>query len=509
MNNPTKSSGKAVQKRKPNSSGRPVVARNLNSGGVTSPAKKSPYNPAMAKARALPVHLEHLLRVLPEVLNLASPADMVVSKYFRENAQLGNRDRALIAEATFAILRRKLELSQYAQSGNGSLYRRIGLLGLMIALSEGGLGSGSRFESALADLAFVAHPGEVEWLQRFVTYPRDSLSPVIRVNLPDWLWAELSTQLGESERQLLAEALMKPAYLDCRINPMKVKREDLLEQMNTLGGRYQSIPTPHSELGFRMLGKPALQNLTSFKDGQFEVQDEGSQLLSMLLAPKRGEMVVDFCAGAGGKTLALGAMMKSMGRLYAFDISARRLAKLKPRVAKSGLSNVHPVWIDSENDTKVKRLAGKIDRVLVDSPCSGLGTLRRNPDLKWRQTLQSVAELQAKQFSILTAAAKLLKVGGRLVYATCSILKQENQEIIEAFLKIHPEFELLDPKVVLTAPFPRQNDLPIGASVDSFFWQLWPHQHETDGFFAAILQRRPNPLDPSIDLPASGLAVSE
>jgi 16S rRNA (cytosine967-C5)-methyltransferase len=147
--------------------------------------------------------------------------------------------------------------------------------------------------------------------------------------------------------------------------------------------------------------------------------------------------------------------------------------------------------------------------VLVDSPCSGLGTLRRNPDLKWRQTLQSVAELQAKQFSILTAAAKLLKVGGRLVYATCSILKQENQEIIEAFLKIHPEFELLDPKVVLTAPFPRQNDLPIGASVDSLFWQLWPHQHETDGFFAAILQRRPNPLDPSKDLPASDLAVSE
>ena len=456
----------------------------------TSLPNKTPYNPAIAKAKALPVHLEHLMRLLPEVLKFDSPSDMVVSKYFKDNSQLGNRDRALIAESTFSVLRHKLELLQYAQSGQGALYRRIALLGLMISLSEGGLGSSHRLESALADLAFVAHPGEIDWLQRFVNYPRDSLTPPVRFNLPDWLWEELEQQIGAQSREELALALLKPAALDCRVNTMKEKRETLLEELNLLGGRYQAVATPYSELGVRLLGKPALQNLQSFKDGKFEVQDEGSQLLSMLLAPKRGEMVVDFCAGAGGKTLAMGAMMKSMGRLYAFDISARRLARLKPRVAKSGLSNVHPVWIDSENDAKVKRLAGKIDRVLVDAPCSGLGTLRRNPDLKWRQSPQAIEELQAKQYSILNAAAKLLKPGGRLVYATCSILEQENQVIVLEFLKQHPNFVLLDPKEVLKGSFPQLNDIPVGASLDSSWWQLWPNRHETDGFFAAILEKK-------------------
>ena len=154
-------------------------------------------------------------------------------------------------------------------------------------------------------------------------------------------------------------------------------------------------------------------------------------------------MVVDFCAGAGGKTLAIGALMRSTGRLYAFDTSERRLANLKPRQARSGLSNVHPVWIDSENDAKIKRLAGKIDRVLVDAPCSGMGTLRRNPDLKWRQTPEGVAELNQKQASILNSAARLVNPGGRLVYATCSLLPQENQGVAEDFLKTHPEFAKL------------------------------------------------------------------
>ena len=456
----------------------------------TSGQNKTPYNPAIAKAKALPIHVEHLIRLLPEILKFDSPSDMVVSKYFKENSQLGNRDRALIAESTFSVLRHKLELLQYAQSGQGALYRRIALLGLMISLSEGGLGTSDKLQSALSDLAFVAHPGEIEWLQRFVNYPRDSLTPEVRFNLPDWLWGELGQQVREVTRENLAQALLKPAPLDCRTNTLKAKREDLLEELNQLGGRYHATATPFSELGLRLSGKPALQNLQSFKDGKFEVQDEGSQLLSMLLNPKRGEMVVDFCAGAGGKTLAMGALMKSMGRLYAFDISARRLAKLKPRVAKSGLSNIHPVWIDSENDAKVKRLAGKIDRVLVDAPCSGLGTLRRNPDLKWRQTPQAIEELQSKQFSILVAASKLLKPGGRLVYATCSILEQENQVIILEFLKQFPQFQLLDPKEALGGAFPSLNEIPVGASIDNSWWQLWPHIHETDGFFAAILEKK-------------------
>jgi 16S rRNA (cytosine967-C5)-methyltransferase len=234
-----------------------------------------------------------------------------------------------------------------------------------------------------------------------------------------------------------------------------------------------------------MAGKPALNQLPIFVNGLVEVQDEGSQLLCNLVAPKRGEMVVDFCAGAGGKTLALGAAMRSTGRLYAFDVSEKRLANLKPRLARSGLSNVHPVLIDSERDAKIKRLAGKADRVLVDAPCSGLGTLRRNPDLKWRQTPQSVLELTAKQSAILDSAARLVKGGGRVVYATCSVLEAENEAIVRDFLASHPNFRLVPVSEVLAE---QKIEVPALAA-DTGMFALYPHLHQTDGFFAAVLER--------------------
>jgi 16S rRNA (cytosine967-C5)-methyltransferase len=198
-------------------------------------------------------------------------------------------------------------------------------------------------------------------------------------------------------------------------------------------------------------------------------------------------MVVDFCAGAGGKTLALGASMRNTGRLYAFDTSGHRLAALKPRLARSGLSNVYPVQISHERDDRVKRLAGKIDRVLVDAPCSGLGTLRRNPDMKWRQSPQSVLELREKQAAILASASRLLKPGGRLVYATCSLLEDENEAIAQAFSEAHArEFK----------PLPAQQALEKahveGAEtlVRGEYLRLWPHRHGTDGFFAAVWERQ-------------------
>jgi 16S rRNA (cytosine967-C5)-methyltransferase len=234
----------------------------------------------------------------------------------------------------------------------------------------------------------------------------------------------------------------------------------------------------------RIQGKPALTKLDAFARGAIEVQDEGSQLLALLLDAKRGEMVVDFCAGAGGKTLAIGATMRSTGRLYAFDTSAHRLEALKPRLARSKLSNVHPAAIAHERDERIKRLSGKIDRVLVDAPCSGLGTLRRNPDLKWRQSPKSVAELNAKQTAILESAARLVKPGGRLVYATCSVLQEENEAIAEAFSAKHPNFVPLSVAETLEAL-----KVPHAASLcttnGTSYLRLWPHIHGTDGFFAA------------------------
>jgi 16S rRNA (cytosine967-C5)-methyltransferase len=217
-----------------------------------------------------------------------------------------------------------------------------------------------------------------------------------------------------------------------------------------------------------------------FTEGKIEVQDEGSQLLSYLVAPKRGQMVADFCAGAGGKTLAIGALMKNTGRLYAFDVSEKRLANLGQRLKRSGLSNLHAQVIASENDPKLKRLNGKFDRVLVDAPCTGLGTLRRNPDLKWRQTEQDLAELNVKQASILARAAKLVKSGGRLIYATCSLLQDENEAITEAFLRAHADFHLVPANEILA-----QQHIALDTGN---YLKLLPHLHGTDGFFAAVFE---------------------
>jgi 16S rRNA (cytosine967-C5)-methyltransferase len=239
--------------------------------------------------------------------------------------------------------------------------------------------------------------------------------------------------------------------------------------------------TPYAPHGLRVEGRPSLARNPWLADGRIEVQDEGSQLIGILVAPKRTDMVVDFCAGAGGKSLLLGAMMRSQGRLYAFDTVAKRLQRLTPRLARSGLSNVHPQVIAHERDAKVKRLAGKIDRVLVDAPCTGFGTLRRNPDLKWRQTPNDLTELTAKQARILDAAATLVKPGGRLVYATCSVLSEENDAIVDAFLRKHDAFVERDAaRILAEARVP----LDTGPRL-----RLLPHVHHCDGFFAAVLER--------------------
>ena len=246
------------------------------------------------------------------------------------------------------------------------------------------------------------------------------------------------------------------------------------------------MATPYSPDAIRLSSKPALTNWPAYREGRIEVQDEGSQLIARLLQPRRGEMVVDFCAGAGGKTLALGALMRSSGRLYAFDVNERRLAGLGPRLKRSGLSNVHPIVIRNESDIRVKRLNGKCDRVLVDAPCSGSGTLRRNPDLKWRFSETELARVGGVQHSVLRAAARLLKRDGRLVYATCSLLIQENQAVAEAFLSEHPDFELISAATVLRA---QSIDVEHAARFAPYFVML-PHLHGTDGFFAAVFERR-------------------
>lgn len=418
------------------------------------------------KARFTPALFAHAEKVLAELLRFERPADVALSHYFRFHRELGHADRGFVAETVFAVLRKKRSLE--ARCAGKITPRRLLLVALVCArgLSQ-------------RELAPVLKHGEAEWLSAAESVTDAELLPAVRCDLPDWLYERLLAQMGESEVEELARTLNQPAPLDLRVNTLKADREAVLEQLNADG--MKAAPGALSPLAIRLQDKPALSLHPLFQDGSFEVQDEGSQLLGFLVAPKRGEMVVDFCAGAGGKTFLLGALMKNSGRLYAFDVSEKRLANLKPRLARSGLSNVHPVRIEHERDARVKRLAGKIDRVLVDAPCSGLGTLRRNPDLKWRQKEESIAELTAKQGAILASAATLLRPGGRLVYATCSLLAEENDQVVDAFLAAHPEFSLLPAEAVLA----KQDIALTGERL-----RLLPHRHGTDGFFAAILEKK-------------------
>ncbi len=407
--------------------------------------------------------------LLRDLLRFDAAADAVLSRLFRAKPQLGKTDRQVLADTVYQVLRhlRLFQTLAADDSIGGAMELRLAILGWA--------GNPASLHAALS-------PEQLAWRKRLLAQDALALPEAVRWSLPEWLATALRAHYGD-EYPALAQALLRPAPLDLRVNVQKTRREAVLDAFARLGLPAQ--PTPYSPWGVRLEGKPALQDLTLFREGWVEVQDEGSQLLALLLAPRRGEMVVDFCAGAGGKTLALGAMMRSSGRLYAFDVADYRLAKLKPRLLRSGLSNVYPVAIAHERDERVKRLAGKVDRVLVDAPCSGLGTLRRNPDMKWRQKPEDLAELTAKQASILQAAATLVKPGGRLVYATCSLLPEENGAIVEAFLAAHPAFERVSAAEVL-----RQQGVTDASLVTQGDLQLLPNRHGTDGFYAAVLQRR-------------------
>ncbi|MDD2547385.1 MAG: RsmB/NOP family class I SAM-dependent RNA methyltransferase [Burkholderiaceae bacterium] len=424
------------------------------------------------------MHPKDLLAACAELvrltLTLEHPADAVVSRFFRDHRGLGPRERATLAETVYTVLRKKLLFDHLAPSGSGAKERRLAILGFH--------GPRDFLNGALTDQ-------EKNWLDQCGTIDPSDLMERHRHNLPEWLVQPLKDQLGPDFWPLV-ESLSQAAPLDLRVNALKEKRAEVQKELARAA--IKSVATPYSPWGLRVEGKPALTKLDVFTRGAIEVQDEGSQLLALLLDAKRGEMVVDFCAGAGGKTLAVGATMRSTGRLYAFDVSAHRLDALKPRLARSGLSNVHPAAIAHERDERIKRLSGKIDRVLVDAPCSGLGTLRRNPDLKWRQSAKSVEELVAKQTAILDSAARLLKPGGRLVYATCSILPQENEAIAEAFSAAHPEFEWQDAGELLAQlKVDAAASLCSGGSSGTAYLRLWPHRHHTDGFFAAVWTRKP------------------
>ena len=407
----------------------------------------------------------HAAKVLDGVLNFTAAADGVLSRYFRENRKIGSTERHAISEAVYAVLRNRLFYNHCAPKENEPTMRELALLGLA-----------DSFEiSAIGGLA----EAEQVWLEKVKLIDRTQLAPEIQTGMPQWIYEKLVDSLGEEEAFDLAHSLNMPAPLDVRVNTLKAKRETAKAELDAQS--ISSEMTPYAPLGLRVERKISLQNLSVYKEGIIEVQDEGSQILAHIVGARRGEMVADFCAGAGGKTLALGAHMRNTGRLYAFEVSEKRLAHLGPRLKRSGLSNVHTLNVAHERDARLGLLSGKMDRVLVDAPCSGLGTLRRNPDIKWRFAESDLVEMTQRQKVILESAARLVKPGGRLVYATCSVLKEENEDIIHGFLLKHPNFSLRPMREILA-----EQKIPV--EMEDFL-NLGPHRHRTDGFFAAVLQR--------------------
>lgn len=442
--------------------------------------------PALRPTAAVPLTLA--ARLLQETLRFQQPPDALLAEAFRGPQRVGARLRHAMGDALYAALRDLPRWHWLAAALQGQAAAPLDVA--RYRTQPGWCDTVMRLAwpaaalPALAD-ADAAAAAEVEALQvRAAGVPLADTPEAVRLGLPDWLIDRLRDQVG-AEVEALAAALRQPAPLDLRVNALRAKRSAVLAELQAAG--LPAAATPHAPWGIRLPARVPLQGLEAYARGAIEVQDEGSQLIAALVGARRGETVADFCAGAGGKTLALGADMRDSGRLYALDTVARRLQALPARAQRAGLTQVHPMALAHERDERLQRLAGKIDRVLVDAPCTGLGTLRRHPQLMWRHHPDSVAELAALQQRILAAAAALVRPGGRLVYATCSLLVEENEHVAQAFTAaMRGDFVPLDAPTLLaearvTAP---------QALVTDGYLRLWPHRHGTDGFFAAAWQRR-------------------
>lgn len=438
-------------------------------GPKTPERRMAPREPGRVRVTNLIV--DELARALKVILRFDGPADVLMKLFFKSNPQLGMRDRGLIAEGIYDALRRYGTLRAAMRPVHPDRAPR--LAALAVLARQHGI-------EAISPSAIGSEEGP---LKNILAFDTTKAPAHVQAELPQWMFDLIDAQYEDAKD--IYRAMTEGAPLDLRVNLLKATREQVLEELARNG--VEAHPTPMSPDGVRLPTKPGLTRWPIYQDGLVDVQDEGSQLIARLLTPRRREMICDFCAGAGGKTLAIGALMRSTGSLYAFDVNEKRLAGLAPRMRRAGLTNVHPIAIRSEQDPRVRRLANKFDRVLVDAPCTGTGTLRRNPDLKWRLSPEELERINAIQKSVLANAAKLVKKGGRLVYATCSLLKRENQDVVEAFLAANPGWRLVPVAEVF-----EQQGIHFGpGQLERFggYMQLLPNVNNTDGFFAAVLQR--------------------
>ncbi len=402
-------------------------------------------------------------------------ADVSFAFFMKQRRYIGAKDKKAIARLFYYVLRHQASLVWWAKQRNMTPNPR--LKALLGALFLDNLPA-ERIDALCGSDKYAPKPlsdKDRELMDDCAAHGQlihENMPDEARYNAPDWVIEKFRKQYGDDAGHIL-EALMEEAPTDIRVNTIKTNREAVLGILEKAG--INAEPTPHAPNGIRIKQRVALHTLEAFHAGLFDVQDEGSQLLASLVAAKPKQRVIDFCAGAGGKTLAIAANMNNKGKILSWDVHAKRMKDLPKRLKRAGVDNAEVRQIESEHDSYIKRHKESADWVLVDAPCSGTGTWRRNPDARWNITKDELRNLTQLQMSILESAARLVKDGGALVYGTCSLLPEENNKLVEHFLAKYPHFSLEQP-----ASFP----IECGAMI-----ALTPYHHHTDGFFAAILRK--------------------
>jgi len=421
--------------------------------------------------------IQSAIEILDLIFEGKRPADALIGDYFKARRYAGSKDRRSISERVYSILRKKAKLNWISEQLQITQSARIFALIDSILREED-------IETIFTEGEY--NPAPLQGKEEDVAHFMDTLLDIssapqyVRLEFPEWLEADLTTSLGD-DFDVILNALNEEAPLDLRINtlhPDAKKAAAVLAEEN-----FETEVGPFSPICLRSQKKVKLGGHKSYQDGLIDIQDEGSQLIALLSQAKGCDMVMDFCAGGGGKTLALAAEMENEGQLYALDISSTRLFKMKKRLERAKVTNVHLHPIKAENDPWLKGFESRVDRLLIDAPCSGIGAWRRNPESRWKMTPELLEDLLGRQERILQSSAHLVKQGGRLVYATCSLLKRENEDQIEKFLKENDNYSI----VPITDVWAERFDTP--CPFEGNFMTMRPDLHKSDGFFCAILER--------------------
>lgn len=419
--------------------------------------------------------VKEVITILENILDVKKPADRLISHHFKHNRFIGSKDKAVISQMVYAILRNRATLEFYLKQFNmQSTARKLVIAFLCTSERKEILEMTKIFDGEMYS-ARNLKGNEIKFAKEYKTIDPLAMTEPEKLNYPAWLDTELKEAFGDNLANEMI-ALNKQADTVIRVNALKTTRAKLKAELKD-----QDIKTKKTELsyfGLKVEGKVNLFGSKAFKDGLFEMQDEGSQILAILADAKPKQKVLDMCCGAGGKLLAMANTMEHKGSLVGTDINERRLMETKKRLKRAGISNAMLKVLSSENDKYLKRQAERFDTIFVDAPCSGTGTWRRNPDSKWNLEPEFVEGLTKTQASILNSASKLVKSGGTIAYATCSVLRKENHDQIEKFLAEHDNFELVD----ISAINPKLTDQKM--------LQMTPAQHNCDGFFIALLKRK-------------------